>query len=90
MEINQEKINQFIQGKFTPVCAFCGNRRWNITSKVFQLMEFDLNGLNLGGATYPVIPVTCNNCGNTLFINAIAAGLLEPNLSSPNELPKEV
>ena len=36
--------------------------------------------LVLGGAKssiVPVIPVTCSKCGNTVFINAIVANLLE-------------
>lgn len=30
----------------------------------------------MGGVVYPVIAISCSNCGNTHFINAIQAGVL--------------
>lgn len=77
MNINDNKIEQFLRKKNIPVCQLCGHNEWTISSKIFQLLEFDTNGLILGGATYPVVPITCNHCGNTLFINAIVAGLID-------------
>jgi len=41
---------------------------------MFQLSQY--NPLILGGPVIPVIPVVCNNCGNTILVNAITAGLL--------------
>ena len=29
-----------------------------------------------GSALVPVVPITCGNCGNTVLINAIVAGLV--------------
>lgn len=77
MDISQKKIEQFIQGKNIPVCPLCLQNEWNMSSKVFQLLEFDTSGLTLGGPTYPVLPITCSHCGNTLFINALIAGLID-------------
>ncbi len=77
MDISKEKLDNYIKNQHTPICSFCGNNTWNISSKIFELLEFDANGLQLGGPVYPVVPITCNNCGNTLFINALVAGLLE-------------
>jgi len=28
-------------------------------------------------AVFPVIPITCRNCGNTALVNPISAGLIE-------------
>lgn len=77
MDISKEKLDNYIKKQHTPICSFCGNNTWNISSKIFELLEFNANGLQLGGSVYPVVPITCNNCGNTLFINALVAGLLE-------------
>ena len=58
-------------------CPMCQVGNWNVSDKVFELREFYGGGLRLGGVPiYPVIPVTCNNCGNTVFINPITAGVL--------------
>ncbi len=31
------------------------------------------NSINLGGKILPLVPVTCTNCGNTIFINALVS-----------------
>ena len=41
-------------------------------------MEFNQGNLVLGGQLVPVVPVVCNNCGNTVLVNAILAGLIPP------------
>lgn len=78
MDIQRKRLEKFVDGKNIPVCSFCGNNSWSISSKIFQLLEFDTNGLTLGGPTYPVVPITCNHCGNTLLINALVANLIDP------------
>lgn len=77
MDINKKKIEKFLEKKNIPVCQLCNNNEWEISTKLFQLLEFDTNGLVLGGDAYPVVPITCNHCGNTLFVNAIVAGLID-------------
>jgi len=52
----------------------CGVGNWNVQDSMFQLSQY--NPLILGGPVIPVIPVVCNNCGNTILVNAITAGLL--------------
>lgn len=41
----------------------------------------------IGGkcAIMPLVPVTCNNCGNTLFLNAIKLGVVIPPESKVDE-----
>jgi len=63
------------QGKTCPMCQI-GN--WNVQESTFQLTEFNEGGMVIGGPVIPVIPVICNNCGNTILINAITAGLVKP------------
>ena len=55
----------------------CGNAHWEIVDTVFQTIEFDRHGIILNGAAYPIVPLTCANCGNTYFINALVAGLID-------------
>jgi hypothetical protein len=59
-------------------CPMCRVSSWNVQGSVYQLLQFNPSALVVGGPVVPVIPVVCNNCGNTVLVNAITAGLLPP------------
>jgi len=59
-------------------CPMCSIGTWNVADSVFQLMEFNEGNMVIGGPIIPVIPVTCTNCGNVVFVNAIVAGAVKP------------
>src|SRR5438132_1304548 len=50
-------------------CPYCGHPHWSIGTP-FEVALTD------GGSLSPHFPVMCSTCGNTVFINAILAGLL--------------
>jgi hypothetical protein len=52
-----------------PTCPFCRNKSWAVGTSV------DI-ALASGATLSPHFTVMCDNCGNTVFINAILAGLL--------------
>jgi RNase P subunit RPR2 len=61
-------------------CQMCGIGNWNVSDSIFELREYNNGDLIVGGGPImPVVPVTCDNCGNTVFVNAIRAGLIESN-----------
>lgn len=73
-----EKLNKHLQEKWKPpvACGVCGANDWNISGEIYEFREFHQGNMVIGGsAIIPVIPVTCNNCGNTVFINPLVAGL---------------
>ena len=88
MKVNQEKIDNYLKKIHGSICPLCNNNAWTISNQVFQTLEFDYNGLPIGGASYPVVPLTCQYCGNTYFINALISGLIEKepptSISIPN------
>lgn len=48
--------------------------------KVFELREFNDGNFVLGGpnsSIVPLIPVTCDKCGNTVLINALSTELVK-------------
>jgi hypothetical protein len=45
---------------------------------VWELREFGGGTLAVGGAIFPVVPLICRNCGNTLFLNAVIANAVPP------------
>jgi hypothetical protein len=59
-------------------CPMCQVGNWSVQESTYQLLEFNQGGLVLGGPVIPVIPVMCSNCGNTLLVNAITAGIVAP------------
>ena len=80
-KINGQELINYLNDKWHGVrCPLCGAGNWSVTDKVFELREFNDGNFVLGGpngAITPVIPVTCANCGNTVFINALVTGLLK-------------
>lgn len=58
-------------------CPMCGHAGWSVQDSVFELREFHGGSMVIGsGPLIPVVPVTCNNCGNTVLVNAIVAGVV--------------
>lgn len=79
--LNGEKLIKFINNKWrNQLCPMCGQRVWNVSDKIFEIREFNDGNMVIGGpdsSIMPVIPITCNNCGNTILINALVAELVE-------------
>lgn len=74
------KIVSFLKEKWGGrICPLCQSGGWIVQDSCFQLMTYNSGGIVLGGPVIPVIPVTCNNCSNTVLINAILAGVVNPN-----------
>lgn len=57
------------------ICPFHGPTNWTVGDMIMTL-PFTGGGVTLGGPTYPLIPVTCGQCGYTVLINAIVAGIV--------------
>ena len=83
MKIDTNKMIYFLQNKWgDSICPYCHGNNWDVPDKAFELREFNKGDLKIGGpegAILPVVPITCTNCGNTVFINALLAGLVEEN-----------
>lgn len=63
------------------MCPICGERHWIINNVVVETREFNQGNLFPPGQTslIPLIPLTCARCSNTMFINALALGLVNQN-----------
>lgn len=77
MRISSEKLDTFLTTLHQYTCPLCGHDKWNADNMVFYLGEFFLDSVRIGTPQFPVLPITCVNCGNTLFINALVAGLID-------------
>ena len=88
MKLSQEKLNNYLKKIHGSICPLCNNNKWTISDQVFQALEFDYEGLLIGGTSYPIVPLTCQNCGNTYFINALISGLIDKESPVSPMIPK--
>ena len=67
-------------------CPLCGKKQWILNEAIIETREFEQGGLFIGGnsSIMPFVTLTCRNCANTLFLNAIQLGLI-PNAASKKE-----
>lgn len=65
-------------------CAVCNNNDWTIGLGVAIDAE---PGLAFGHAlgVYQFVPLFCDHCGNTLFFNATAIGVIPDRPAEPSE-----
>ena len=76
----QQKALKWLEEKW-PIgkrcCDLCGKNHWTISGDLVTPLLFVGGGLAVGGNAYPHILITCLNCGNAKYINAVVAGLVE-------------
>jgi hypothetical protein len=59
-------------------CPMCEHNLWDVSGTIFELREYHEGNIVIGtGPVLPIIPVTCTNCGNTVFLNAVATGFVK-------------
>lgn len=56
-------------------CSQCGHSEWGIGQSPVQLIVGGPDGGIFLGESYPCVPILCNNCGNTVLINALKCGV---------------
>lgn len=82
----EELVLKKLKDFFNRSCE-CNGHDWIINDKVFELREFNGGSLTIGSqqSVFPVITISCKNCGNTYFFNAILLGIINKNeQSKPN------
>jgi hypothetical protein len=76
-ELQQKAINWINKKSLNKGCEVCGQNHWGVSTDVVTPIVLKNNSFQLGGTSYPSVVVICNNCGNTKFINAVLAGLID-------------
>lgn len=83
MELNdkqRKKVEKHFNEKWSnKACPFCGGTNWALSTKIFELREFNKGNLVLGENTsiFPTIYLVCDKCSHTVFLSALKMGLLE-------------
>jgi rubrerythrin len=79
MDFDKEKVKEWIDTYWKPPrrCPVCGEDKWLLMDKVWELREFHGGGIVLSDAVViPVVVLMCNVCGHTVLFNAVAARAL--------------
>lgn len=81
MRVNEEKLLRKLNEKWKGInCPYCQSTEWTADTSIVTPMEIGENKeIKLGGRFkfQPLIPVSCRNCGNTVFVNALILGCLD-------------
>ena len=77
IKINKKKLSDYLNKYPAPVCEFCGNRDWSIQDDLICINVVKEETLELTGRSYPLKVLICSHCGNTKFINVLAANIGE-------------
>lgn len=74
----QDKAINWINSKWTvKTCEVCQHNVWEVSDFIIVSPRFEGGGISLGGQVAPHIMVTCKNCANTKFFNAVMMGIVE-------------
>lgn len=82
MKVDEQKVKELLLSKKLLRCPLChSEEHWSIDDEIFPIIKPDLKGktlsLNVESPEFaPFIVLTCENCGNTHFLNAKVLGLL--------------
>lgn len=79
MKLNKEKFEQHINTKWNnKICPMCHSNQWTYDETILTPVSVDeKKGMVLGGKFFPLIAVTCVECGNTIFVNGLVAGAID-------------
>lgn len=80
-KVNEKILDNLNEKWDSKICPMCGATNWAISPKILELREFDNGNITIGGHSfiYPVIPVSCKNCGNVILISATISGMMSDN-----------
>ncbi len=81
MPLNSEQLDcvkEWIEER-SPVlsCSGCSGRDWSIQNELAFALLIDADDGQISQRKgYPMVAVTCKNCGYTVFFNAILMGIM--------------
>ena len=58
-------------------CPMCAEKNWGIDD-AYQLTRFGKGDPAADERVMPIVPVICQNCGYTVLVSAILAGVIGP------------
>ena len=76
-EAEREKAVSWFNTRWTMQngCPVCTTKKWQMSDHLVHSPVFAGGAALFGGVVYPVLPLTCSNCGYTIYFNAVMMGL---------------
>ncbi len=60
-------------------CPVCGKEEWLFNEYILETREFLFGDMALKkGVLVPYVTMSCKNCSNTIFFNAVQLGIVSP------------
>ena len=79
-------IDHLNQNRDNSPFPMCGSINRIVTDKVYEFREFNEGNEALKNCSiFPVVPVSCNECGNSIMINALISGAIKRQNDKPDE-----
>ena len=76
---DQDKVKEWIGSRTPQLQCDCGAKTWSIAPELaFPLMADSKTGRINYLSGYPLVIVTCNDCGRALFFSAMKLGVWSP------------
>ena len=73
----QEKARKWLETRWRKrECECCGHNNWLVADFLCVAPRFE-GGISIGGSVAPQLMVTCINCSNTKFFNAVMMGVVK-------------
>ena len=69
MRIENPKIENYLKRIHLGPCSLCNGNAWNVSDVCGYIPEYKPNLQDSDGSrAFPLIAISCKNCGNTYFI----------------------
>ena len=82
----KDKAREWLMGKDPKKCEVCGTNTWSLSDYLYTPMSLTQGlGVSLGNSVTPLITLTCANCSNTRFFNALVMEIVPPNQQESKE-----
>jgi ribosome biogenesis GTPase A len=83
MRVPEEDIAALFREKFPdgiPPCSLCGTDHWFFDDVLYELREAQVQRqlAREEAKVFPVLVLTCSNCGNSHLINALVTKIVVP------------
>jgi len=79
MQLNAEGRARFqahLQNVLRNACSLCGTGNWQVEDAIFELREFVGGAVPTEGSVKPLLAMTCNGCGHTVFMSPMKIGII--------------
>lgn len=78
-KLDYDKLLDSINRKWTTkMCPMCGENNWTVDKEIQTPIKVgEKKDVQIGGKFFPMVAITCLNCGHVVFVNPLVIGAVE-------------